>query len=507
MLEENKEKHKLLYNSPPIKTKWFFLINNASFLMEFFGKLAKEAIDQGDECVGIINSKFAEYEKKNFFPSEMKFISKIDWCTENYQRDKIRFNGLSWRKVSFIFDRFERLNFTYNNSVEMVSQLYQFFEFLFKTEKPSIIISEPVSGLFNGIADYFCALNRVPYFGFSGSRFQNRIDAYDSEETYSEYIKTFAKLNNNNISSKEKKFAKNFIHKFVSHKELPSYMGVEKNDFSQFKIFKRYARRIKELGHYYFKYFLNRKYFKEFDYESENIFKNAFYVLFETEKHKFRILAQKNIFNFLSDLKDNKQFFLFPLHFQPESSTSVLANYLCDQLNTIKNIAFTLPFPYKLYVKEHPMSIGCRSKSFYEQLKKIPNVVLISPKENTADLIEKSSGVITLTGTIGIEAILVGKPVYVLGKIFYTYHPLCRKIENFDDLKNKLLIDLVRKPNIVNLEDINLRFITSYLRNTIIGNIVSGSTDHDINDYSYIYDNVRKMLEKKVKKQNNDKIY
>jgi len=470
--------------------KWLFLVNNAPFLMEFWGKFAHQIKKEGDECVGIINSKIVEYEKKKYFSAKMKFISKIDWCIENYQKDKKEFGNLSWRELFIIFDRFKRLDFNYDNSLEMVSQLYQFFEFIFEKEKPDVIISETPSCLFNGIAYYFCQMNKVPYLGLITSRFRDRIDIYNLETTCSKYEKTFKGINNDDISSEEKQFAKNFIEKFTSHQELPSYMGLGKIHFTQFGFIKHYLRRIKELGRSRFQYFLNRKHFKEFDYESENIFKNSFWAPLEAEKRKFRILFQKNIFNRLINLDNNQKFFLFPLHLQPEASTAVLATYFCDQLNTIKNIAFSLPFPYKLYVKEHPSAVGTKPRSFYKKLQQLPNVVLISSYENVENLIKKSSGVITLTSTIGMEAVLIGKPVYVLGNVFYSYHPLCRKVKSFEELKNRIQDDLINKPNIDNLENINYRFIISYLRNTIKGNIVSANEKKDNNDYKLICQNL-----------------
>ena len=101
-----------------------------------------------------------------------------------------------------------------------------------------MIISEPPADLFNGVAYYFCQLNKVPYLGLMASRIEDRIDIYDLETTCSKYEKTFVELNNNNISDKEKQFADNFVEKFISHKKLPSYLESEKNYFSQFELVK-----------------------------------------------------------------------------------------------------------------------------------------------------------------------------------------------------------------------------------------------------------------------------
>lgn len=470
--------------------KWIFLINEASFLSEFFGKLAHQRVEQGDECFVVLNSKIAEYGRKKFFPDKAKFISKVDWSIENYQENKTEFNNLSWKELFSIFIRYRSLDYKYSNSFKMVSQNYQFFEFLFKEKKPDIVISEPPAALFHQVAYYFCKINNIPYVGLCGSRFDNRLESYDLKFTSSKYEKTFREIKSTDISEKEKEFAKSFIEKFLSHEKIPFDATLVKIYFTHLGIVKHYIKRIKESGFLLFKCFLKRKRFKEFDYETEVVLKHMIIAPWRIEKRKFRILFQKNIFSKFSN--DDKNFFFFPLHYQPESSTSIWATYYYDQLNTIKNVAFSLPFPYKLYVKEHPASIGLRPRSFYKKLQELPNVVLISSHENIKDIVKKSSGVITLTSTIGMEAALAGKPVYVLGNVFYSYHPLCRKVKNFEELKKKIEDDLINKPNIDNLENINYRFITSYFRNTIKGNIYLAGEEKDPNDYKLIYQKIVK---------------
>ena len=476
--------------------KWCILINNAPNLSEFFGKLSGEIIKGGDDCLVVFGGKIAEYEKKKFFPNKAKFISAVDWCADNYEKGKKEFFGLSWKDFFPVFDRNDVLKFDYNKSIETILQTAQFFEFIFEKEKPDVVISEPPTGLIHQVAYHFCKKNNLPYFGF-GERINNKIDIYDSGFTCLDYEKTFREINDSAISKVEKEFAIKTIEDIMSHKQLSIYRGFLKIHFSQLGLIKHYIGKIKNPGLLLFRYLLKRKYFKNFDCESESILKKAVLAPLKIERRQFRILSQKNIFSKIG-IKD-KNFFLFPLHLQPEASTDVCATYYCDQLNTIKNVAFSLPFPYKLYVKEHPIAIGTRSKEFYEKLKKIPNVVLISPDENVENLIKNSSGVITLTSTLGLEAAFAGKPVYVFRdtEVFYSYHPLCRTVQNFEELKNRIQEDLISKPNISNLEDINIRFIVSYFRNTIDGDIASASMDEDTNNYVLIYQDLKKMAEKK----------
>lgn len=116
-------------------------------------------------------------------------------------------------------------------------------------------------------------------------------------------------------------------------------------------------------------------------------------------------------------------FYLYPLHFHPEASTSILAGTYLDEYEVIRNIAFNLPVGARLYVKDHVSAYGFQSLSFYRKIKKLPNVRLLGPNEKTKALIKLSRAVITLTSTVGYEAVLLGKRVFLYGRVFYECHP------------------------------------------------------------------------------------
>ena len=121
---------------------------------------------------------------------------------------------------------------------------------------------------------------------------------------------------------------------------------------------------------------------------------------------------------------------------------------------------------------------------------------MIPPEVNMQTLIKNSTGLVVLTGTAGLEAALSGKPVYVLGDVFYAYHPWCREIKGFDQLKNTIEKDLIEKPDISALQDSNSRFMASYINNTIAGNTNTAVTKDDPNDYKAMYGNLLKLLTK-----------
>jgi hypothetical protein len=120
------------------------------------------------------------------------------------------------------------------------------------------------------------------------------------------------------------------------------------------------------------------------------------------------------------------------MQFHPESSTSVDAPFYVDELANIRNIAFSMPFDMMLYVKDHRhVASGRHPLAFYDEVARIPNVLLIDPGVDSKRLVASSEGVIAGTSTMGFEAIVLGKPVFVLGNPFYEFHPLCVKIESY----------------------------------------------------------------------------
>lgn len=458
--------------------KWCFLANDAPFLMEFLGKLAHQVVGDGDECLVLVNSKIAEYSKKRFFPSQAKFISKVDWCSEQRELNSNKITDISWKEFFSTFDRYS-ISYSYQGAADIVSQLYHFTDFVFKTEKPDIVVSELPSGIHNEIVFHFCRKNGVPYLGITDSLFDT-LAVYDKGWTDSRFETTFDKLTKRNISKKEKSVVETWIDAFVSHKRVPGYTKAIKVYFGPFAFLVHYLQQIPRVGGVLLKYAMQRRRFAKYDYESEAVLKHSLIAPFEMARRQFRISLQKR---FYSPFNQKDKFFLYPLQFQPEASTSVMAPYYTNQLYTIQNIAFSIPFPYKLYVKEHPSAVGKKPDAFYESLRRIPNVVLIQAKESAAKLIQASSGVVALTSMMGLEAALAGKPSYIFGNSFYAYHPLCRRVRNFDELRERIQEDLDNPISMKDHKDMNLRFGVSYFRNTVEGEIGASSDPKDTNNY------------------------
>lgn len=162
--------------------------------------------------------------------------------------------------------------------------------------------------------------------------------------------------------------------------------------------------------------------------------------LLDRAKRKIRVLIG---FDDLYDKTDlNEDYAFFPLQFEPEMSLTLFAKFYNDQLWVIKQAARSLPMNYKLYVKEHPAMFGYRTRYFYKQLKKIPNVKLINPQEFSFPLIQKAKLIITIAGSAGWEGVLLKKPVITFGNTFFNILPMVKKCLSIEDLpylvKNQL---------------------------------------------------------------------
>jgi hypothetical protein len=93
-------------------------------------------------------------------------------------------------------------------------------------------------------------------------------------------------------------------------------------------------------------------------------------------------------------------------------------------------MARSLPARHILYVKVHPTDVDGKARSFYDAIKRIPNVRLVDFSIDTRMLVIRSELVFALTGTVAYEAGLLGKPVIVFAKNYFNSLPTIRYCES-----------------------------------------------------------------------------
>jgi len=196
-------------------------------------------------------------------------------------------------------------------------------------------------------------------------------------------------------------------------------------------------------------------------------------------KHRLLIPIKEEINRLLYELveKDsdnlllNKRFVLYALHKQPEASVDVGGRYNEDQLKCIENIWRQLPYGWFLYVKEHSNALGDRSMFFYKKIKKMPNVQLISEKMDSHMLIKHAQLVVTITGTIALEAALLNVPSVTLTKMYFNLLNKCKYMSWLDFEGCESLVSLIEDIN--KLPDNRDEYGRYIMKNSFKGKIMS----------------------------------
>lgn len=162
----------------------------------------------------------------------------------------------------------------------------------------------------------------------------------------------------------------------------------------------------------------------------------------------------------------NENFFLYALSVRPECSTTIYGSEIYSDVEIIRILSNNLPADSLLYIKIHPQDISFNI-NFFNEISRIPYVRIINRDFNNTELIKSSLCVITLSGTIGFESIVLNKPVVLLGKANYSFSKLCFKIKNLIDLGPTLEKIYTNKIYESSLTD----FLNTYSRYTFEGSL------------------------------------
>jgi hypothetical protein len=127
--------------------------------------------------------------------------------------------------------------------------------------------------------------------------------------------------------------------------------------------------------------------------------------------------------HYFEHIREGEKYVFFPFHVEPELALLLYAPFHTHQSSVMQNVAQSLPWDTCLYVKEHPQAVGVKDMGFYRRVRDTPNVRMIYPHVSSRALIASSKGVVTITGTAGMEAVLMNKPAVTLGDVFYNFVP------------------------------------------------------------------------------------
>jgi len=143
-----------------------------------------------------------------------------------------------------------------------------------------------------------------------------------------------------------------------------------------------------------------------------------------------------------SPVRFDKPYFVFFLHYQPEGTTLPYGQEFSQQWIAISRLRMAMPNETTLVVKEHPgmflrgmLRPGVRNRQFYDAIAALPNTILADINQDSFDLVDHASCVVTITGTAGFQAIARGKPVIVFGAAPYRHFPGVFKVLGVEDIR------------------------------------------------------------------------
>lgn len=456
------------------------LINNAPRYINFLKPLGDYFKSKGHKVVYACESHLPEVKYNVSLSGEQtyyftEFRKNSDKISVSIDEDNINLR-------KFYYSCYDR-NFHFGNNADkdkimdsIIIDLLNYFNALITNEAIDLIIYENVSNSFAYAAYTLATKKPIKYFGLITSRIPNRFEIWEDEYgNVEERKKQLQDLLTDEQFHKDmnvkNKLIVEYLRNFTEKEVKPDYM--KKNPTSMnMNYFPYYIKKLDLIVKYI-------KYYNSYPNEVKNAYQSAFPIkvsynsVVRSLKRSLKIKVLKRMYD---DYQiDEDSYLIFPMHFQPESSTSVNAMYYDNQYEAIKNIVFSLPIGTDLYVKDHPNGIGFQSMKFYKQIKRLPNVKYIDPLANTKELIKNSKGVVTLTSTMGYEALLLKKPVITLGKVFYNYHPYCYNASSYNEIYDSVMKAL--HSNKEKFEEYNLKFLYVYFKDSYEGGVFKEDVD------------------------------
>jgi hypothetical protein len=126
-------------------------------------------------------------------------------------------------------------------------------------------------------------------------------------------------------------------------------------------------------------------------------------------------------------LADAGRFVYFPLHVPADFALTIRSPEYLDQCALVDRICVSVPATHCVAIKEHPALIGALPYARIAELqRRHANLVVLDPSLNNYAVLGAADAVITVNSKSGAEALLIGRPVIVLGDAFYRHCTLVR---------------------------------------------------------------------------------
>ena len=224
-----------------------------------------------------------------------------------------------------------------------------------------------------------------------------------------------------------------------------------------------------------------------------------------TRQFTRRLLRQREDYTFLTsrsmarlDALEGKTFLYYPMHKEPEFSLHQISPECFDQMSVIASVSRDLPANALLVVKEHPRTLGTRNMDFYRKITDLRNIVMLDVRENGIEISRKAAGIVSIAGTSGLEAAILGKPVITFGRHnLYSILPHVMTVTDQSQLKDYLERILSNEFESEMALDLGKRLVAALRKNAfdMKGLGMHGKFGKELDDPEIIDDAVRLLLD------------
>ena len=439
------------FNFPIDNAAWFVTdaINYKDFTKKNINFLNNRNIIKEWE---IVNSSLKSEDNFNNIEKWENYL-KVNSLWEAIIADR----RLSLNRLSKAFLSYDYV-FSHEKLVSIISKHCEEIDNIFRKFKPNIVFSFGPNTCGAVISGYMARSYNIPFLTLKSTKISNYVSlSEDWKDNHIHIIKKFKELKKKGTCNPSAlKFAKHFLHSIQKDSSKAYEGNLNSKKIKTIKLFKQNS----------FKFI--KSIFSDFNNFINGV--NDLQRPPQTSMHNqlifgkfFRKLTSKNIISQKLQSKNNLKkikYVFFPLNSEPEIALSVYNFKLRNQIEISRIISEALPLNYYLIVKEHPRSWGVRKSSYYKKLSKIPNLKFAKVDDRINDLIKNSSGVIVISSFVAFQALILNKPVALIGSSIYEMlgKPYILKVENIFCL-DKIIEELINLK--INSRNILEKFVCS----------------------------------------------
>lgn len=159
--------------------------------------------------------------------------------------------------------------------------------------------------------------------------------------------------------------------------------------------------------------------------------------------HARMLLSSFRLRKHYSELGQCDHIVYYPLHVPGDMALTLRTPHLLDQLALVDYLCRSVPHTHQVVIKEHPAMVGAiDSQRVIALLNRHDNLRLLRPTTNNYDVLKAAELVVSINSKSGAEALLINKPVIVLGDAFYAGCPLVTRVNVLQELPRAISAQL-----------------------------------------------------------------